>query len=254
MRPEPYIFDFDGTLVDSMPTWGGKMLHVLDKNGVSYPEDIVRTLTPLGDLGSARYFQEHFHLNKGVDELLAEMDEFALPAYRDAIQAKPGVREALEALRAGGHSLSVLTASPHRMLDPCLERLGLRALFDNVWSCDDFGLTKAQVEIYAQAAARLGRPVGECVFLDDNLGALRTAKQAGMRVIGVQDDSSRPDEAAIRALVSQFVTDLRSVGSADSHRAVPGSSCCRSAGPTATGQCPAPAAAAGQNTNLSAID
>ena len=227
MRPEPYIFDFDGTLVDSMPTWGGKMLHVLDKNGVSYPEDIVRTLTPLGDLGSARYFQEHFHLNKGVDELLAEMDEFALPAYRDAIQAKPGVREALEALRAGGHSLSVLTASPHRMLDPCLERLGLHALFDNVWSCDDFGLTKAQVEIYAQAAARLGRPVSECVFLDDNLGALRTAKQAGMRVIGVQDDSSRPDEAAIRALVSQFVTDLRSVGSADSHRAVPGSSCCR---------------------------
>ena len=54
MRPEPYIFDFDGTLVDSMPTWGGKMLHVLDKNGVPYPEDIVRTLTPLGDLGSAR--------------------------------------------------------------------------------------------------------------------------------------------------------------------------------------------------------
>ena len=169
-----------------------------------------------------------------MDELLAEMDEFALPAYRDAIQAKPGVREALEALRAGGHSLSVLTASPHRMLDPCLERLGLRALFDNVWSCDDFGLTKAQVEIYAQAAARLGRPVSECVFLDDNLGALRAAKQAGMRVIGVQDDSSRPDEAAIRALVSQFVTDLRSVGSADSHRAVPGSSCCRSAVPTAT--------------------
>ena len=37
MRPEPYIFDFDGTLVDSMPTWGGKMLHVLDKNGVTYP-------------------------------------------------------------------------------------------------------------------------------------------------------------------------------------------------------------------------
>ena len=219
MRPEPYIFDFDGTLVDSMPTWGGKMLHVLDKNGVSYPEDIVRTLTPLGDLGSARYFQEHFHLNKGVDELLAEMDEFALPAYRDAIQAKKGVREALEALRAGGHSLSVLTASPHRMLDPCLQRLGLRTLFDHVWSCDDFGLTKAQVEIYAQAAARLGRPVGECVFLDDNLGALRTAKQAGMRVIGVQDDSSHPDEAAIRALVSQFVTDPR--------QAEPAPTCCR---------------------------
>lgn len=208
MQPEPYIFDFDGTLVDSMPTWGGKMLHVLDKNGVTYPEDIVRTLTPLGDRGSARYFQEHFHLALSEEELLAQMDEFALPAYLHTIQAKAGVPEALRALRAAGHSLSVLTASPHRMLDPCLQRLGLTPLFDHIWSCDDFGLTKAQVEIYEQAAARLGRPVTECVFLDDNLGALRTAKAAGMRVIGVQDDSSRPDEAAIRALVSQFVRAL----------------------------------------------
>ncbi len=43
-----FIFDFDGTLVDSMKQWAGKMLYVLEKNGVSYPEDIIKIITPLG--------------------------------------------------------------------------------------------------------------------------------------------------------------------------------------------------------------
>lgn len=211
MQKATYIFDFDGTLVDSMPTWGGKMLHVLDRNGVSYPQDIVRTLTPLGDRGSARYFQTQFHLELSEEALIRQMDEYATPAYLHTIQAKAGVKEALHALRARGKRLCVLTASPHRLLDPCLRRLELYDLFDEVWSCDDFGLTKAQVEIYLRAAELLDVQPGECVFLDDNLNALRTAREAGLHVIGVQDDSSREDEAALRALAEQFVLDMREV-------------------------------------------
>ena len=36
-----YLFDFDGTLVDSMPTFVSAMLRILDENGVSYGEDLV---------------------------------------------------------------------------------------------------------------------------------------------------------------------------------------------------------------------
>ena len=36
-----YIFDFDGTLVDSMDTYVGVMLSILDKNGIKYKNDIV---------------------------------------------------------------------------------------------------------------------------------------------------------------------------------------------------------------------
>ena len=48
------VFDFDGTLVDSMPTWGGKMLRILKEEGVSYPDNIIEIITPLGDAGTAR--------------------------------------------------------------------------------------------------------------------------------------------------------------------------------------------------------
>ena len=85
-----YLFDFDGTLVDSMPRWIRKMLRILDEYGIAYGEDIIRTITPLGDLGCARYFQE-LGVPLSVEELFQMMDEYAIPAYRDEIPAKETV-------------------------------------------------------------------------------------------------------------------------------------------------------------------
>ena len=46
-----YLFDFDGTLVDSMPTFVAVMLRILDERGIKYGDDIVKIITPLGYRG-----------------------------------------------------------------------------------------------------------------------------------------------------------------------------------------------------------
>ncbi len=99
----------------------------------------------------------------------------------------------------------VLTASPHRMLDVCLTRLGLYELFDNVWSCDDFGTTKSDVEIYRMVALKLSVDVKDCIFFDDNINALTVASNSGMRVIGVYDDSSLDMEEEIRSISNGYI-------------------------------------------------
>ena len=38
-----YLFDFDGTLVDSMPTYVESMLKILDDKVISYGDDIVKS-------------------------------------------------------------------------------------------------------------------------------------------------------------------------------------------------------------------
>ena len=38
------IFDFDGTLVDSMPVWANFILDKLDEMGICYPDDIIKSL------------------------------------------------------------------------------------------------------------------------------------------------------------------------------------------------------------------
>ena len=202
-----YLFDFDGTLVDSMPSYVGVMLRILDENGVSYSDDIVKIITPLGYGGTAKYFIE-LGMPLKLEEITAKMTEYALHAYAFEIGAKENVVEVLRELKARGDDLNILTASPHSMLDPCLKRIGIYDLFTNVWSCDDFGTTKADPEIYRMAAKRMGAPVEEIIFLDDNYNADKTAKEAGMVVYGVYDPTSEEFAEDIKAITDRYVTNF----------------------------------------------
>lgn len=205
-----YLFDFDGTLVDSMPIYAAMMLQILEENHVPHEADIIKVTTPLGYPGTAKLFHE-MGLDRPVDEIIGIMNERAVAAYTYDVEAKEHVIDALYRMKARGDSLNVLTASPHAMLDPCLKRLGIFDLFDHVWSCEDFGTTKADPNIYHMAAEKIGMPVHEIWFLDDNLGADRTAKTAGMRVCGVYDASSAEVEQEIREICDAYIKDFSQI-------------------------------------------
>ena len=208
MEYKTYLFDFDGTLVDSMPTFVSVMLRVLDENNVKYGKDIIKTITPLGCAGTAEYFVNKLGLSMSVESVVELIGRYIYDEYAYRIVAKEGVVETLYTLKDMGAELNVLTASPHAVLDVCLERLGILDLFTNVWSCDDFGTTKSDVGIYKMAAEKIGKPIGEILFLDDNYNADLTAVNAGMRVCGVYDESSRDYENDIRQIAHHYITSF----------------------------------------------
>ncbi len=204
MMFKTYLFDFDGTLVDSMPTFVSMVLKILDENAISYSDDIVKIITPLGYKGTAEYFIE-LGLDKSRDELLSIMNAYALEEYTYRIEAKQNVISVLKKLKENGADLNILTASPHRVLDVCLKRIGIYDLFTNVWSCDDFNTTKADPNIYKLAAEKIGKPIDEILFLDDNYNADKTAKQAGMSVCGVYDASSEEYVCVIKDVADYYI-------------------------------------------------
>lgn len=83
-----YLFDFDGTLVDSMPTYVGIMKRILDENNISYGDDLVKIITPLGFMGTAKYFREELGLSVSMEELIKTMGEWAIDEYTNNVPAK----------------------------------------------------------------------------------------------------------------------------------------------------------------------
>lgn len=201
------LFDFDGTLVDSMSTFGAMALRILDEHKISYGEDIIKIVTPLGYGGMAQYFRQ-LGIEMEQDALIQKMIDYVTEDYRERIEAKPYVCDVLRALKEKGVSLNVLTASPHSVLDPCLKRLGIFDLFDNVWSSDDLGTIKADPKIYAIAAEKIGLPIDRVLFVDDNLGALQSAKRSGIRTCGVYDPSSEDYREEIRQTADYYANDF----------------------------------------------
>lgn len=208
MKYNTYLFDFDGTLVDSMPAFISVMLRILDENNIKYESDIIKIITPLGYAGTAKYYTEKLGLKIPEDELLALMNKYAYDEYAYNIPAKENVIEVLERLKEHGAELNILTASPHSVLDVCLKRLGIFDIFTNVWSCDDFNTTKANPEIYKMAAEKIGKPVDEVLFLDDNYNADKTAASAGMKVCGVYDKSSEEYTDDIKNISDYYIHDF----------------------------------------------
>lgn len=203
-----YLFDFDGTLVDSMPTYIATMLRILDECHITYGEDLIKTITPLGADGTAEYFIHELGLDMPKAQVMLLMKHYLLDAYQHTIPAKANVIPVLKELKRRGASLNVLTASPHITLDVCLKRLGIWDLFDHIWSCDDFSTTKADPNIYVMAAERMGTTVEKVLFLDDNLEADKTAKSAGMMVCGVYDAASESYIEQMKAIDDFYIYDF----------------------------------------------
>lgn len=197
------LFDMDGTLTDSMPVYSERILAVMKEDGAEIPEDIVRftapmtveqildTLLELGCKGSRM-------------SLIARLDMRS--AYANEVPLKPGVKEFLLKKKEEGCRLFVLTGSPHACSAPCLRHNGVLELFDHVYSTDDFGAPKNKPGIFTAVCQLQGISPAEVTFFDDNLLALRAAKEAGMEVIGVFDPSEAEDEEAIRAEADGFIT------------------------------------------------
>ena len=66
-------------------------------------------------------------------------------------------------------------------------------------------MSKADPEIYRMAAKKMGVPVSEVIFLDDNLDADKTAKSAGVTVIGVFDETSCEYIEEMKALCDGYI-------------------------------------------------
>ena len=201
-----YIFDFDGTLVDSMTSAVKVLLGYLDERNVCYPDDIVKTIIPLGYVGIADYYVKEFSLKETPAQVYAETVRLLKDVYAKEVMPKPEVEKTLRILKAQEAKLNILTASPHVFLDPCIERLGWAELFDNMWSSDDFKLMKAKPQIYKEVAKRLDKTPQECCMVDDNAHALRAAKDAGLQTIAVYDSFSAEYEREMRSFADKYVT------------------------------------------------
>lgn len=183
------------------------MLRILDENNIKYEKNIIKIITPLGYVGTAEYFK-NLGVSLSIKEMLKLMNEYVCKEYMYYIRPKSNVISVLQELKNKGAEFNILTASLCNVLDPCLKRLKIYDLFNNVWSCDEFSTTKSDPLIYSKVATKLGKPADNILFPDDNYDADKTAKSAGMKVCGVFDDSSAEYIDEIKSVAYHYIYDF----------------------------------------------
>ena len=200
-----YIFDLDGTLVNSMPYYTKGTLSVLDDEGIPYEPELINVLTPLGYTKTAEYYIEKMGVKGTVEEIVERLKKKLVYEYTYNIKLKPFVGEYLRKLKAEGAQLYVLTASPHIVTDVCLQRNGVYDLFDEVWSVEDYGLSKSGTELFFKVAERVGCEMSDVHYFDDNTIAVINSHKAGFKVYGVLDIQPENEVEIVRQNCDVFV-------------------------------------------------
>ena len=86
-----YIFDLDGTLIDSLGVWDHVASNYLIDQGITPAEDLDELLKSKSMQQAVVHFQEDYGLQKTAEQIIAGIDEVVTKAYRETDQPKPGV-------------------------------------------------------------------------------------------------------------------------------------------------------------------
>lgn len=189
------LFDWDGTLADSLGTFFQANRRLLASYGRPFDaERYRRNYSP----DWRRLYRRLGIPAHRLAEANAVWERHFDPA---AARLFPGVRDALEALAGAGARLGVVTATRRAIVEPQLERFGLTALLDVLVTADDTPTTKPDPAPLRLAIERLGLD-GEATdhdiwYVGDAPDDMRMARRLGIPAVGIPSLLSRP--ASLRA-------------------------------------------------------
>ena len=181
------IFDFDGTLVDSMFIWdtfGEDYLRTLGKKPRENLTEAFKTFTLEQ---AAEYYRKNYGVTLSVEEIVDGVNDMVAEIYRTKVTLKSGVLEFLRDLQSKGVKMCVATVTDRPIVGGVLCNLGIRDFFTEIFTCAEVGYNKETPHIYRTALEVLGTKKDETVVFEDALHALMTAKNDGFPVAAVYD-------------------------------------------------------------------
>lgn len=200
-----YLFDIDGTLLDSAADICGAVEEVLAaiKPSKDATFDYLKGFIGLHliDLFTDLYPE---HSPEQIDGLIREYRNVYPARGHRCTKLYPGVAEALAAL--GGRKSTATTkgtASTRALLD----QFGLLHYFDHVQGTDGFP-AKPAPDVLLAALGALGAAPADCLFVGDSAADMEAGRRAGVRTCAVRYGYGKTDELA-RWSPDYWVGDLR---------------------------------------------
>jgi pyrophosphatase PpaX len=177
--PRPVLFDLDGTLADTIPLLLASMRAAYAAIGGTVPDERA-WLRGMGTPLRAQF--THFEPNnpERVEALIGVYREWQVAHLAAMVTAYDGMHDLLDALRAAGHPIAVVTGKGDWMARITLEHVNMLAPFAVIVGAEATTRHKPDPDPLLLGAERLGVPVTGALYIGDAPNDVLAARAAGM--------------------------------------------------------------------------
>ena len=192
IMPKPFravIFDLDGVLADSEPSWNEIDATLLAEHGVTYRGEHHRNVLGLSYRLAVEFYKKTFGLSVPTDEMMRRRGEIATEFFANRIDLFPSTKQVLQELRQMNPPLrlGLATSSVSASARPFLDRHKLTPFFELIVTGEEVERRKPHPDIYLRAAEKLDVATDACLAIEDSLSGIAAAKAANMRAAAIPD-------------------------------------------------------------------
>ncbi len=200
------IFDFDGTLFDSMHVWKGIRYKFFEWIGIELTEEDKAVFNGLFLRESFLLAIERFGLEQTYEELLSMLFEYIKARYLEETEPKNDIIEFLEKLKSKGVKMGIATATGEPALMAVLEKYNMTHYFSAIYSTYTVGASKTEPKVYDVVLEALGTGKETTWIFEDAMYAAKTAKANGYNVVGIYDESEA-EQVELKKLVDIYINN-----------------------------------------------
>ena len=180
------IFDFDGTLVDTMPLHYKAWNQVFQKIGVDYPKDLFNENAGLPGWKIAGIVLEKAGVRDKFDPYILSIQKYEI---FDKLVPEVKVIEPVVNIVYKYYNtmpLSIGTGGHIATVELTLKHTGLDRYFDIIVTADDVSNHKPEPDTFLECARRMNTPPEYCQVFEDGDRGIEAAKRAGMMITDVR--------------------------------------------------------------------
>lgn len=210
-----FIFDCDGTLVNSSPVWGHAQTELLRRHGIDVTVDDFAQFEHLSLEDECQAYHDTWGIGTNGEELYRELSDILMEGY-SKVPPREGLLAFLEQAKAAGIAMCVATSTPAELVQPALVGAGLDRHMEFITTTGEAGHSKQFPDVYELALRRLEERHGhkfECAWVfEDAVFGLKSSGTAGFKRVGIYDPHGRMERDEVRANCDIFIDSYEDLG------------------------------------------
>lgn len=206
--PAAFLWDMDGTLIDSEPYWMASEDSLAKSYGAVWTEADAHATIGKSLYDSSAMMREKFGIEDlSVQQVIDRMTDEVIANLKKNLPFRPGALELLLEMKKRGMKTALVTMSMRSMAQTVADAIGFEA-FDVIVAGDEVTQGKPFPEPYLRAAELLGVDITQCIAFEDSNTGLRSAESAGAHAIGVPNLLPLPKRPGNKIIGSLTEVDL----------------------------------------------